>query len=131
MDAKALDKTFKEYLAIFTADAELAKILNRVSFQDLFNPIFLTANSKFTSMDDMIWRSGFGIMNLMEVEQVNQAKWNEYIAKNTECATWHEFGKLAMVEWMKLALEAQKKAAEKEAAEKEATEEKAKDEDAK
>ncbi len=112
MDAKALDKSFKKYLAIFTADAELAKLLNRVSFQDLFNPIFLTANSKFTSMDDLIWRSGFGIMNLMEVEQVNQDKWNEYIAQNTECATWHEFGKLAMVEWMKLALEAQKKAEE-------------------
>ena len=117
MDAKALDKTFKEYLAIFTADAELAKILNRVSFQDLFNPIFLTANSKFTSMDDMIWRSGFGIMNLMEVEQVNQDKWNEYIAQNTECATWHDFGKLAMVEWMKLALKAQQEAAAKEAEE--------------
>ena len=113
MDAKALDKTFKEYLAIFTADAELAKILNRVSFQDLFNPIFLTANSKFTSMDDMIWRSGFGIMNLMEVEQVNQDKWNAYIAENTACATWHDFGKLAMVEWMKLALKAQEEAAAK------------------
>ena len=122
MDAKALDKSFKEYLAIFTADAELAKILNRVSFQDLFNPIFLTANSKFTSMDDMIWRSGFGIMNLMEVEKVNQDKWNEYIAQNTACTTWHDFGKLAMVEWMKLALEAQKNAAKEEAAKEDATE---------
>ena len=130
MDAKALDKSFKEYLAIFTADAELAKLLNRVSFQDLFNPIFLTANSKFTSMDDMIWRSGFGIMNLMEVEQVNQEKWNEYIAKNTECTTWHEFGKLAMVEWMKLALEAQKKAAAQET-EGKAAETEAKDDTAK
>ena len=46
-------------------------------------------------MDDLIWRSGFGIMNLLEVEQVNQDKWNEYIARNTECKTWHEFGKLA------------------------------------
>lgn len=26
-------------------------------------------------MDDLIWRSGFGIMNLLEVEQVNQDKW--------------------------------------------------------
>ena len=35
-------------------------------------------------MDDLIWRSGFGIMNLLEVEQVNQDKWNEYIARNTD-----------------------------------------------
>ena len=83
MEKNKLDKTFKHYLAIFTEDKELGKILNKVSFQELFNPKFLQENSKFTSMDDMIWRSGFGIMNLMEVENVNQDKWNEYIAKNT------------------------------------------------
>ena len=110
MDAKELDKTFKHYLELFTADKEMAKILNKVTFQDLFNPAFLEANSKFTSMDDMIWRSGFGIMNLLEVENVNQDKWNEYIAKNTECATWHEFGKVAMIDWMKNKLEELKKA---------------------
>ena len=71
---------------------------------------FLTENSKYTSMDDLIWRSGFGIMNLLEVEQVNQDKWNEYIARNTECKTWHEFGKLAMIDWMKHKLEEAKQA---------------------
>ena len=48
-------------------------------------------------------------MNLMEVENVNQDKWNEYIAKNTECETWHDFGKLAMIDWMKNKLEEVKK----------------------
>ena len=109
MEKNKLDKTFKYYLGIFTEDQELAKILNKVSFQELFNPKFLQENSKFTSMDDMIWRSGFGIMNLMEVENVNQDKWNEYIAKNTECATWQEFGKVAMIDWMKNKLEEVKK----------------------
>ena len=109
MEKNKLDKTFKYYLGIFTEDQELAKILNKVSFQELFNPKFLQENSKFTSMDDMIWRSGFGIMNLMEVENVNQDKWNEYIAKNTVCATWHEFGKVAMIDWMKNKLEEVKK----------------------
>lgn len=108
MDKKQLDKDFKHLLEIFKSDAELMKIMNKVSFQDLFNDKFLQANSKYTSMDDLIWRSGFGIMNLMEVENVNQHKWNEYIAKNTECSTWHEFGKLAMVEWMKLIIEKNK-----------------------
>ena len=65
MEKNKLDKTFKNYLGIFTEDKELGKILNKVSFQELFNPKFLQENSKFTSMDDMIWRSGFGIMNLM------------------------------------------------------------------
>ncbi len=104
MEIRNLEKTFKYYLGIFTADKELGAILNKVSFQDLFNPQFMQANSSFTSMDDLIWRSGFGIMNLLEVENVDQEKWNAYIAKNTQCATWHEFGKLAMVAWMKDAL---------------------------
>lgn len=108
MDKKQLDKSFKHYLDIFKSDDELMKIMNKVSFQDLFNDKFLQENSKYASMDDLIWRSGFGIMNLMEVESVNQDKWNEYIAKNTECSTWHEFGKLAMVEWMKLIIEKNK-----------------------
>ncbi len=109
MEQKKLEKTFKYYLGVFTADKDMAKILNQVTFQELFNPKFLQENSKFTSMDDMIWRSGFGIMNLLEVENVNQDKWNEYIAQNTECATWHEFGKLAMIEWMKNKLDELKK----------------------
>jgi hypothetical protein len=109
MDQKKLNKTFKYYLGVFTEDKEMAKILNKVTFQDLFNPKFLQENSKFTSMDDMIWRSGFGIMNLLEVENVNQEKWNEYIAANTECTTWHDFGKLAMIDWMKNKLEELKK----------------------
>lgn len=114
MEQAKLNQEFKYYLDIFSKDAELVKILNKVSFQELFNPKFLEENSKFTSMDDMIWRSGFGIMNLMEVENVNQDKWNEYIAKNTECTTWHEFGKLAMIAWMKFQLEASKAAKEEE-----------------
>ena len=38
MEKNKLDKTFKYYLGIFTEDQELAKILNKVSFQELFNP---------------------------------------------------------------------------------------------
>ncbi len=110
MSGTKFDKDFKKYLDIFKEDPELWKILNKVTFQDIYNQKFLEENSKFTSMDDMLWRSGFGIVNLMEVENVNQDKWNQYIAANTQCSTWHEFGKLAMIEWMKLVLDNAKKA---------------------
>lgn len=96
-----IEKEFKHYLGIFTHDKDLAKELNLVSFPALFNDQFLAENSKFTSLNDMVIRSGFGIMNLLEVENVNQEKWNAYIAQNSQCTTWHEFGKLAMVVWMK------------------------------
>ena len=101
MTSAEIEEQFQAYMKIFKGDAELGKAMSLVTFENLFNPDFLKENSKFTSMDDIIWRSGFGIMNLMEVENVNQDKWNAYIASHTECATWHEFGKLAMVVWMK------------------------------
>ena len=109
MTSAEIEEQFQSYMKIFKNDPELGKALSLVTFENLFNPDFLKENSKFTSMDDMIWRSGFGIMNLMEVENVNQDKWNEYIAKNTECETWHDFGKVAMIDWMKNKLEEVKK----------------------
>lgn len=102
--SEEIQKEYDCYMQMFKADVELGKKMMQVTFENIFNPDFMVANSKFLSMDDMIWRSGFGIMNLLEVEQVNQEKWNEYIAKNTECSTWHEFGKLAMTDWMKRTL---------------------------
>ena len=99
-----IEKEFQHYLEIFKHDKELGKALSLVSFPALFN-------DKFTSMNDLIIRSGFGIMNLLEVENVNQEKWNAYIAKNSNCTTWFEFGKLAMIEWMKAKLEEVKNAA--------------------
>lgn len=109
MSGKAIEREFKRYLKLFKEDPELWKCLNQVTFQDIYNPTFLQENSKFTSMDDMIWRSGFGIVNLMEVENVNSEKWDLYIADNTDCSTWYEFGKLAMVKWMKMVIESVKK----------------------
>ena len=105
MTSAEIEEQFQHYMNIFRSDAELGKVLNLVTFENLFNPDFLKENSKFTSMDDIIWRSGFGIMNLLEVENVNQDKWNAYIESHTDCSTWHEFGKLAMVVWMKSKLE--------------------------
>ena len=106
-----IEKEFQHYLGIFKADKALGKELSLISFPALFNDKFLLENSKFTSLNDMVVRSGFGIMNLLEVENVNQEKWNAYIANNSSCTTWHEFGKLAMTVWMKAKLEEVKNAA--------------------
>ncbi|MDD3396059.1 MAG: hypothetical protein PHQ45_02395 [Acidaminococcaceae bacterium] len=108
MNSADIDKDYKDYLEVFKGNEELGKELNLVTFEKLFNPEFLQAYSSFKDMNELIWRSDFGIMNLMEVEQVNQEKWNAYIAQNTQCQTWFEFGKLAMIEWMKKAIEANK-----------------------
>ncbi len=120
MDAKVLEYEFKLYMDKFKADPELGKLMMKLTFQELFNDKFMQEHSKFKSMDFMMWRSGFGMTNLLEVEKVNQDKWNAYIAENTECENWHQFGKLAMVEWMKTVLDLLEQVKAKEAADKKA-----------
>ncbi|MCQ2381559.1 MAG: hypothetical protein MJ032_04365 [Acidaminococcaceae bacterium] len=101
MDLEYNEKEFKKYLEKFQKEPELTKLLNKVTFVELFTDKFLQENSKWKDMDDLVFRGDFGIMNLWEVENVNQDAWNAYVAKNCECTTWHDFGKLAMLCWMR------------------------------
>ena len=105
IDVKKLEYEFRKYMDIYKADPELGHLMQQMTFQELFNEKFMKENSKFTSMDDMLLKSDFGIMNPLEIENVNQDRWNEFIAKNTECETWHQFGKLAMIDWMKTVID--------------------------
>ena len=106
MYAKSDEQEFQELLEKFKKDGELYAILQKVGFEDLFSYEFLALNSDFSSLDDLIYRSGFGIMSPLEIGRVPAAKWDEYIAKHTDkCSKWHEFGKLAMTLWMKKVLQ--------------------------
>ena len=105
VDAKKIEFEFKKHMDIFKADPELGRLMQQMTFQELFNEKFMKENSKFTSLDDMLFKSDFGLTNPMEIEKVNQDKWNAFIAKNTECETWHQFGKLAMIDWMKTVID--------------------------
>ena len=105
IDVKKLDYEFNKYMDVFKADPELGRLMQQMTFQELFNEKFMKENSKFASMDDMLFKSDFGIMNPLEIENVNKDKWNAFIAKNTECKTWHQFGKLAMIDWMKTVID--------------------------
>ena len=96
VDAKKIEFEFKKYMDMYKSDPELGRLMQQMTFQELFNEKFMKENSKFTSMDDMLFKSDFGLTNPLEIEKVNQEKWNAFIAKNTECETWHQFGKLAM-----------------------------------
>lgn len=101
MNLKRNETEFRKYLEKFRKEPELTKILNKVTFPDLFNEQFLQENSKWKNMDDLVFRGDFGIMNLLEVENVNPEAWDRYVAQNSPCETWHQFGKLAMLHWMR------------------------------
>ncbi len=94
------EQEFAGLLDLFKQDKELGEMISKVSFEDLFSYKFMAENSDFSSLDDMLYRSGFGIVNPLEIENVSPERWDEYIAKHTKCQKWHEFGKLAMIVWM-------------------------------
>lgn len=94
------EQEFQKLFNKFQKDPELAAIMRRVQYEDLFNYKFLAENSEFSSLDDILFRSGFGILSPLEIENVSQDKWDAYIAKHTKCQRWHDFGKLAMTSWM-------------------------------
>ena len=82
VDAKKIEFEFKKYMDMYKADPELGRLMQQMTFQELFNEKFMKENSKFTSMDDMLFKSDFGLTNPLEIEKVNQEKWNAFIAKN-------------------------------------------------
>ena len=103
IDARNLEYEFKKYMDIYKADPELAELLNQMTFQELFSDEFMRRNSRFTSLSNML--SSFGLTNSLEIEKADQYKWNAFIARNTECENWHQFGKLAMIDWMKTVID--------------------------
>lgn len=99
---------FHDLLNKFKADENLTERLQSVQYEDLFSYEFLANNSDFSSLDDIIYRSGFGIMSSFEIVNVSEVKWDEYISGHTGCEKWHDFGKLAMISWMEKVMREEK-----------------------
>ena len=100
------EKEFQTLLALFKNEPALQDELMRVSYEDLFSDAFMAEYSQFSSLDDLLFRGDFGIMNLMEVENIPKERWDAYIAKYTPYSAWHDFGKKAMTFWMQRVLAA-------------------------
>ena len=98
------EQEFQQLFQLFKTEPALREELARVSYADLFTDAFMAAYSRFSSQDDMLFRGGFGIMNLLEVENIPKERWDAYIAQYTPYSEWHDFGKKAMTVWMKLKL---------------------------
>ena len=69
VDVKKIEFEFKKYMDLYKADPELGRLMQQMTFQELFNEKFMKENSKFTSMDDMLFKSDFGLTNPLEIEK--------------------------------------------------------------
>ena len=56
VDVKKIEFEFKKYMDMYKADPELGRLMQQMTFQELFNEKFMKENSKFTSMDVRLLR---------------------------------------------------------------------------
>ena len=91
VDAKKIEFEFKKYMDMYKADPELGRLMQQMTFQELFNEKFMKENSKFTSMDDMLFKSDFGLTNPLEIEKVNAGNRKSKSGK-MECIYCEEHG---------------------------------------
>ena len=71
IDVKKLEYEFKKYMDIYKGDPELGRLMQQMTFQELFNEKFMKENSKFASLDDMLFKSDFGLYHNSRVGRNN------------------------------------------------------------
>lgn len=87
IEIRGFDELEKELKKI----AKKAENLNgEVPFDILFNEDFMKKYSKFTSIDEMLEKSGFEIKNQDDFRKIPEAEWDEFVMGNTKFKNWEE-----------------------------------------
>lgn len=79
---------------------------NHIPFNELFNTKFMREYTKFSSIDEMLDKSGFKIETTKDFESIDVNKWDEYVREVTRFQSWEEMtseaGKLWVLKQMGL-----------------------------
>ncbi|MBA2874323.1 hypothetical protein [Thermaerobacillus caldiproteolyticus] len=62
----------------------------KVSFPELFNPDFMTAFTKFKSIDEFFEKSPFDIKSKEDFRNLNESELDNYVKENTRFSSWKE-----------------------------------------
>lgn len=74
---------------------DLKKIedLKQIRFDELFNPKFLSECSSFSSIDELIEKSGFKVESAEDFKSIPDDEWERFIIDNTSYDSWDEMQK--------------------------------------
>lgn len=69
--------------------------IKQVSLGQLLTPEFVSANTKFSNLDDMFQNSGFKADTAEDFAAIPDDEWDQFIASSTNFQTWEEMQKAA------------------------------------
>jgi hypothetical protein len=72
-----------------------------VSLNELMNPTFMRRNTQFSSVDDMVAKSGFEVNSIEDFKAIPDAEWDQFIRQHTRFGSWREMQEVAVQAWTK------------------------------
>ncbi len=83
-------KQLQDRLKDLEKSAKELEQTNYVSFEELFTDSFMTQNTSFSSMDEMVDKSPFTISSPEDFAEIPDLEWDQYVKSNTNFSNWHE-----------------------------------------
>lgn len=77
---------------------------HQVPFLDIFNPKFISANSRFGDFQDFARGAGYEVVTKEDLAAIPDDPWDEFIRRETPFESWSEMQKAAVMEHAKAAL---------------------------
>ncbi|WP_186367575.1 hypothetical protein [Yersinia aldovae] len=77
---------------------ELEKKPMQVTLDESINPEFLSRCPSFTSLDDMLSKSGFKIETAEDFAAIPDHEWDKFISAHTTYDNWHDLQVAALTE---------------------------------
>jgi hypothetical protein len=78
---------------------------HQIPFDELFDPEFMIEFTDFTSIDEMLETSGFKTDTEEDFAAIPDAEWDQFVARTTRFANWHEMQQEAGNRWAQKKLE--------------------------
>jgi hypothetical protein len=77
----------------------IESLQGEVSFSELFPPGFMARYTNFTSLDDLLAKSGFKVETGEDFANIPDAAWDAFIASSTRFANWEAMQQKAFEEY--------------------------------
>lgn len=72
---------------------------HQISLNEMFPDFFMLRYTNFSTINEMINKSGFKIENQDDFDNLPENEWRQFISGNTQFENWEEMKQTAAVEW--------------------------------
>lgn len=99
IEIKGLDNLIKDLKKI-SDNAEKLSQKDSVNLRELFNDQFISKNSSFTSLGDLLDKSPFVVKSEEDFLAIPDDEWEKFITENTNFSSWEKMQDAAHSEWL-------------------------------